>query len=590
MKITKIETREQLIQILDTLPDTVALDIETTSLDPINGEIISIIFGDTDHVVYCPGHFLNSLLQLKSKTLILQNFKFDYKFLYHKGLDLSDCKTYDIMLMHHLIDENAEHNLDYQVFSYNKDNYKQVFWNKYKSVEEAPESELIEYACKDVYYTYLLYNVYTKRLHSVPELVEHVHSLALGLYKTELEGVNLDLPYIDKVGPTVLAEIDAAEKALRPAVEPECLTWELNTWKDELAKRKTEKGKSAVKKPVFNFGSSTQLKWLLFEELKLPVLKKTKTKQPSTDFDALELIKEEHPVVGIIQEFRHKSNIYNTFVKGILDRQVDGKIYPEFNINGTTTGRISSSNPNLQNQPKDGPYRGFFIPTPGHVFVGADHSQLEVVVEANLTGDLNLKKVILENISKHDITNEGLGLNDRNLAKTLNFALQYGCGIGKVAKILDCSKADAQIAYNRYWEVYGGVKSLKEKVNKMIDAGVPIVSPFGRSRHLGPSQIYKNIYDLERARRQGYNALIQGTGADITHKAFYELNQIFRERGYGRMLWPIHDEILGECKPEYVEECLRLIKQYMEAVTQYLGWELPLVANTYGPLTRWSKT
>lgn len=585
MQFIKINTSNELLKLQ--LPEIISIDCETTGLNPDTCELLSIVIGTENVAFSIPAHLVSSLFFIKNKDLILQNFKYDFKVLRRYGIDLIEARFRDIMLMHHLIDENAEHNLDYQVQHAFNDDYKMLFWEKYKTYIDAPDNEKLEYECKDAIYTYRLYNLYQEKISH--NLCNSVHELALELYRTEVNGVMIDLDLINKTKPEMLREINNLQTQLRPSVEWHCVRWELEKWGIEQAKRKTLKGKKGVPKPVFNFGSVDQLQWLLFTALKLPVLSKTKNGNPAVDYDALTDIKDRHPICEILQSYKGLKTLYQTFVNGILERQRDGKIYPEFNINGTHTGRISSSNPNLQNMPKDGPYRGFFIPSPGMCFFGADYAQLEVVIEANLTGDKNLSKIVVDNASKHDITAKELKI-DRDLAKTLNFAMQYWCSAVKVKELMGCSMKEAEYVYNKYWEVYAGVKALKAITDKRVDEGLPIISPFGRERHLPSS--FRTPYEMARAKRQAYNALIQGTGADITHRAFYTMASMLRATSdiKGRMLWPIHDEILGEINIQQVELGKDMLNEVMCEISGILGWKLPLSTKTYGPLDRWCKT
>jgi DNA polymerase-1 len=570
-----------------------AIDCETDSKDPRLANLKTIILADSDKAYSIDFTALADLdpaivSLIKSSKLILQNFKYDFHVLQRHGIDLDKSRFRDIMLMHHIIDENSEHSLDAQVkFSF-RDNYKEEFWGKYGSYENASAASRLEYECKDGIYTHRLFCMYSGILKERESLVKHVHELAINLYRTERDGVKVDVPVILDTMPKMHEEIEAIGNSLRPCVEEYCQVWELNRWTEELSKRKTERGKSGVKKPEFNFSSGAQVQWLLYDALKLPVINKTKAGKPSTDYDTLTELESEHSIVALLKDYKGKQTLYNTFVVGLAERQRDGRIYPDFNVNGTATGRISSSNPNLQNMPKDGPYRGFFIPDNDHVFIGADYSQLEVVVEANLTGDKNLAKIILEGTSKHDITNEGLKMGDRDKAKTLNFAMGYHCSPYKVAEILDVSLKEAQRIFDEYWEIYKGCKQLKSFTDKRVEDGLPIVSPLGRERHL--PQEFKNKGEEARAKRQAYNALIQGTGADITHRAFSEFASYIRNVGFGRALWPIHDEILAQTLVDRAEEGKSKLVDIMASAVRGLDWKIPLSAKAYGALTRWQKT
>ena len=154
-----------------------------------------------------------------------------------------------------------------------------------------------------------------------------------------------------------------------------------------------------------------------------------------------------------------------------------------------------------------------------------------MTLAAHFSQDRNLLRVVNEGISLHDLTAEGVGI-DRHRAKTLNFAIQYGAGIKKVQTILGCSEAEATGALKKYWETYPGLKALVDKCHKCVDRGIPIVNPFGRQRHLDASHL-DDKWEIGALKRQAFNSLIQGTGADITHFAFVHIATYLKANGAG---------------------------------------------------------
>ena len=601
MRFVELTTEQDVLLLMDRLPEEVALDCEyrhadpaaTGYPDPRKAVLVSVVLATSGELAYSvPAHFAGSLGPLaKSKRLLLQNFRADYEILGRYGLDLTNTPFLDTMLMHHLIDENLEHNLDFMVKSYYSDDYKEQFWAKYQSVEQAPKSERLAYECKDAIYTFRLANLFRKYLKDRWSLVEHVHANALELYFTERDGLPVDVPLILKTKESMGTEIEALHPAMRAEFLPHCQAWELEAWLKAMNKLKTPKGKANCKQPApFNFGSDTQISWLLYEHLKLPVLKRTKRtpkgggNNPSVDYEAIEMLEAAGHRLGTIKRFKEIKNLYATFVLGLLERVEEGRIYPEFSVNGTATGRISHSNPNMGNMPTDGVFRNFFLPTPGNTLFGADYEQLEIIVEANLTGDPNTIRIIKEGASKHDITAAELKI-PRDDAKTLNFAMGYRCTPFRVQKILKCSAADAEFMWKRYWEAYKGVRALQQYCDDRIAHGEPIVTPFGRERHFPES--FENDKDRGRAQRQGYNALIQGTGGDCMNIAFAKAGKRMRQTKAGRMLFTVHDEGLGESPDS--ERQSKLLVADMESLTQYLNFDIPLKAKPYHGLTYWKK-
>lgn len=588
MPYIAVTTPEQCQQVIDSIERDCALDTETTDKDPKKAELLKIVLcGDGKTSYSIPAEFLPLLKPLVAfKRLRIQNFKYDQHVLYRHGLNLLKTEVIDPMLLHHLIDENSEHNLEYFTKTYYADDYKERFWGKYNTYEEATPEDALEYECKDAIYHYKLTDLFLGQLSGREHLIEHVHRLAKALLLTEIRGIRVDTSLIVKTKEEMGGKIAGYLPKLRQEFASECQEWEMLAWVKEIEKRRSPKGKSAVKRPEFNFGSGKQIQWLLYGALGLPVIKRTATKAPSTDYETVSKLLDEEPRLQTYKDYIDIKTIYGTFVEGLLDRVIEDRIFPEFNVNGTHTGRISHSNPNLGNLPKEGVYRNFFLPDAGHVLIGADYSQLEVVIEAHVTDDKNLARIIMEGASKHDITAQGLGI-PRDLAKTINFALGYHAGIKKLAKLLKCSFEEAEYQYNKYWELYSGCRDLKKQTDLAVLKRGYVTNFFGRTRHLpGP---FANEWQLAGAQRQAYNFMVQGPGADIMNVAFYRYSEHLESSGSGRALWTIHDEQLASVKKSLASLELAKMVETMEQVPKELNLKLPLKAKGYGPLTCWAK-
>jgi DNA polymerase-1 len=289
-----------------------------------------------------------------------------------------------------------------------------------------------------------------------------------------------------------------------------------------------------------------------------------------------------HPVVRLIQENRELQKVYGSYVTGTLDRLDKGRIYPQFRVNGTVTGRISHSNPNLAQLPKAGGVRGIYIPDPGTVFISADYSQLEVAIEAHLTRDPNLLRIITEGASKHEITAAALGCS-RDLAKTINFASQYHCTHKKIAKLAGVSEQEGLKIFNKFWETYAGPKKLKQQTDKEIDAGVVLTTCYGRKRRFA----VRKRSEFDGDYRQGYNFKIQSPGADFMSEAFYLTSEELQIKGIGRGIVTIHDEGLIEAKEDYWEEAQALLVKNMEYMATKYKLTVPLKAQPSGKMLRW---
>lgn len=591
MNYTYLEDPVQVLRIIAELnqkAEYVVVDLETTGVDDFQDKIIDIqISGlEPEQVYIFPGSMAPALKNLTARP-VGHYLKFDIKMLCRQGLDVSHWKYHDTLLMGHLLNENRESNsLDSYVKELWGDAYKEKFWARYKSYVEAPRNEALEYGTRDILYTRRLYEFLRTSLKNEQigdSLINHVHQLQYALLQTEIRGVKVDIDYLTELGTRLTSQIEQLKPQMRKLVENEIELIELELWEKKLATFKTDKGKSRVTRPEFSFDSSRQLSDLLYTKLELPLQTNEKTGNVTVDDSALERLKSHHPVIEKLRDYRETNKVLTTYVEGTAGRLKNGLIYPEFRVNGTVTGRISHSNPNLGQLPKSGGVRGIYIPQPGHVFLSADYSQLEVCIEANLTKDKNLIKIFQDGLSKHDITAEALGI-DRHAAKTLNFALQYWASHFKVAKLLKITEKEAYKVWSAYWELYSGPKKLKAETDRMVDAGEPIVNLFGRKRRFPPRKRQPWDKDYRRA----YNFLIQSPGADITSKAFYQISDKLRQHGSDRALFTVHDEILIEVKETHKASWAIILGEIMVRVGHEIPLEIPLKAETSGPMTRWN--
>ncbi len=571
----------------------ISLDTEYTEKNVRKAELLSVSIGTSstehlfksDDLVYYRKPVQDYLN--KATIIFVQNGVVDAHILERYDFAVPKHKFIDCMLLEHLIDERLSHGLGDMALRYFNDNYKNDFWKEYSSFQEAPIEVADIYERKDARYTFDLGVRFMEQLSGKLPLIQHVHNLQWALNETEMQGLLVNRGLMERTKDSMSKEIAGYLSKLRDAYGEYCKVWELQEWTKQLSLRKTEKGKLGVKKPEFSFASDKQIQWLIYDAMECPITSTTKKKKPSTAYETIKELSETYPELQLLAEYKDTKAVYSTFVEGMLERvESDNKIYPSFYINGTATGRISHSNPNMGNLPRDGVVRNFFIPSVGNSLVGADYSQLEVVVEANLTEDKNTLKIILEGASKHDITAQGLGIS-RDQAKVLNFALGYGAGVHKVSKLLGISFNEADLVYNKYQELYSGVKALKEKTFKELEETGCVTNLFGRTRHFEKP---KNEYERARQERQAYNFLVQGVGADITNMATYKVANRLKAEKMGRMLFSVHDEILCEVSSIVTDRAKVAIVEEMEGVNDFVNFKYPVKSKPYGPLPYWSKT
>lgn len=368
----------------------------------------------------------------------------------------------------------------------------------------------------------------------------------------------------------------------------------LEVFEDKVKKKQeklvTKKGRDNAHKTVayeaFNWNSHRQVGKLLYEQLGLPV-RRTKKGGYATDAATLEKLAGKHPVTGLYSQRNSYSNYLSNFIDGVIERQIDGRIYPEFNVSGTVTRRLSHSNPNLGNQPSRGEWRKIreiYRPDPGYHFAKADYSQLEICIAAHYSGDKSLLKIVYEGASQHDITAEGVGI-PRDKAKTLNFAILYGCTVYKVMEILGCSEKAAEEALAKYWETYSGLKVFIDWAQSQVAAQRPLTNMFGGQRAFPRA----TGWALERQLRQAFNFFTQSTGGELTNAAYYWTDEILREKGIGHCVLSVHDEILLSAKEAHCEEALHVLEWVMVEVGRQIKLRVPLSVEGEFGLDRWQK-
>ncbi len=568
-----------------------AVDVETTGLQIHRAELVGISMSwKPGRAAYIPvGHrTLHAPKQIKKedafKTLspILQNpavekvghnLKFDFSILCEEGLVLKNL-YFDTMIASYCLDPSRPgHGLKDLASQYLNRNMTRLEELLPKGIQRASPYDFpmdqIEvekaapYACADADCTLQLLEklnpmLEEKDLHSLFYDLEM--PLVEILSEMERTGIKVDLPYLQKLGEEFQSEILALERQIFKIAGQE-----------------------------FNINSSKQLSFVLFEKLKLPPQRKTKTDY-STDDEVLRFLSASHELPKLLIEHRELSKLKSTFIDGLVEEvnPKNSRIHTSFNQAGTATGRLSSSDPNLQNIPirteRGRKIRKGFVPEAGWVFVSADYSQIDLRVLAHLSGDPELRKAFHQGGDIHlataakvlHIPPEKVTPEQRNRAKAINFGIVYGQQAFGLSQQLGISNQEAQELIGSYFEKYAGVKVWIEKIKKEARANGFVKTLLGRIRYL-PEINSKNGAMRSFAERTAMNTPVQGTSADIIKAAMIKIPKALKSHALSaRMLIQVHDDLLFEVPKAEAEKLARLVKHEMETA---VAMDVPLVAD-----------
>ncbi len=440
--------------------------------------------------------------------------------------------------------------------------YGQMFGKKSVSVAyaEMPQ-ELVRYGCYCGLVNYLSYKPMHKKLKLIKsyELFEQIEMpLVFTLYHMEQEGIAVKREALREYGERLGERIDVLQKEIYDMAGEE-----------------------------FNINSPKQLGVILFEKLRMPYGKKTKTGY-STSAEVLEKLRFESPIVEMILEYRQLTKLKSTYADGLSTYiDMDGRIRSTFNQTITATGRLSSTEPNLQNIPirmeLGRQIRKVFVPREGYVFLDADYSQIELRVLAHMSGDERLIEAYKENADVHQTTaalvfhvpyDEVTELQRRN-AKAVNFGIVYGISGFGLSRDLNITKKQAEQYIEDYFDTYPKVKEYMESLVKMGKSKGYVVSMFGRRRPI-PELEAKNFMQRQFGERIAMNSPIQGTAADIIKIAMIHVDQRLRaENLSSKLILQIHDELLIETREDEIEQVKKLLEEEMVHAAELL---VPLIA------------
>jgi len=579
IKAKLINSDEKLDELLNLIQKSkfVSIDTETTGLDIHSVQIVGISFAvDETEAFYVPlGHSslvaqnypldkaiqkIKPILEDESIKKIGQNLKFDYQILKNYGISTAGI-LFDTMLAAYVLDSTQKFNLEalaQKYLGYYSIPISQIIGKGSKQISFAHSdiASVLEYVAEDVILPIKLKKIFEGMFDGESKaLFENVEMPVLKiLADMEYEGVLIDT----KLFCELAAQYNA--KLLT-------LTEEIYLLADER----------------FNINSPKQLADILFEKLKIRPLKKTQTGF-STDAEVLEKIKKFHPLVPKLLEYREKQKLLSTYIAALpakINRKTN-RLHTSFNQTGTSTGRLSSSDPNLQNIPihtEEGKViRSGFIADKGKVLLSADYSQIELRLLAHFSKDETLISAFKNGIDIHKQTAakcfgvlpDKVDDNMRRMAKSINFGLMYGMGAHSLAESLGISHFEAKKFIENYFAQFPTVKNCIENFKETAQNNGYTKTLFGRKMPL-PTIFSENHVQRENAMRIAVNAPVQGSAADIVKIAMINIDKrIKAEKSQMKMLLQIHDEIVAEVPNDEVETAKKILTEEMSAAAALL--------------------
>ena len=563
--------------------DFLVLDTETTSTTAIDAELVGLSFSVKEHeAFYVPipsdkveaqkiVDIFKPLYEDEHILKIGQNLKYDLEVLRNYGVELRG-KMWDTMIAHYLIQPELHHNMDYMAevyLHYQTIHIDELIGPKGKSqrsMRDLSPTEVYEYACEDADITLQLKNKLEpelKRLECEDLFYNIEMPLMPVLAEMEMNGVCLDTESLAETSKQFTARMNEIEQRI----------YELSG-------------------EQFNIASPKQVGEILFDKLKIvEKAKKTKTGQYVTSEEVLQQLKNKHEIVADILEHRGLKKLIGTYIDALpkLINPRTGHIHTSFNQTITATGRLSSSDPNLQNIPirgEDGKeIRKAFIPEPGCLFFSADYSQIELRVMAHLSQDPQMIEVFREGKDLHAATAANIykkpidevTRDERTKSKRANFGIIYGITVFGLAERLDIPRDEAKMLIDGYFQTFPEVHDYMEKSKEVARQQGYVTTLFGRRRYL-PDINSANATVRGFAERNAINAPIQGTAADIIKVAMIHIfNRFKAENIRSKMILQVHDELNFSVYPDEKEKVERIV---LEEMQNAFHMAVPLVADS----------
>ena len=573
--------------------DLIAFDTETTSLDPMQAELVGLSFStEAGKAAYIPvGHDypgagpqldrdevlarLKSLLEDAGRPKVGQHIKYDMNVLSRYEVAVQGV-AFDTMLESYVFNSTgSRHDMDSLALKYlgrQTTHYEDIAGKGAKQISfsQVTIEEASHYAAEDADITLQLHEHLWPRLQQEPSLASVLTDIEVPLIpvlaRMEQRGVLIDGDLL-------------AEQSREMAVQILKLEQEAH---------------DAAGQP-FNLGSPKQLQQILFEKQGLPVIRKTPKGQPSTAEDVLQELAVDYELPSLILEYRSLSKLKSTYTDK-LPQQINphtGRVHTSYHQAVAATGRLSSSDPNLQNIPIRTPQgrkiREAFVAPPGTLVMASDYSQIELRIMAHLSGDEGLLKAFHDEVDVHqatasevfDIPYEKIDSDHRRAAKAINFGLMYGMSAFGLSRQLNIGRAEAQAYMDTYFMRYPGVQAFMEKTREQAREHGFVETLFGRRLYL-PDINAGNMQRRQGAERAAINAPMQGTAADIIKRAMISVDQWLEETRPGaRLVMQVHDELVFEVEQDQLDHVKREVVARMSGAAEL---DVPLIVDTgHGP-------
>jgi len=568
--------------------ELMAFDTETTSLDYMQAKVVGVSFSvEANKAAYVPfGHdyegapeqlteqkvfgALKPILEDPKIRKVGQNLKYDRSVLKNHNINLEGI-AYDSMLESYVLNSTASrHDMDSLALKYL--GQKLISFTdiagtgkKQKTFNQIDLEDAYYYAAEDADITLQLHQRLWPEIEN-NELLKQVFDA-------------IELPLVP-----VLSDIERTGVKLEPLA--------LNKQSEELAEemKSIEHQAHDIAGEVFNLGSPKQLQEILFTKLELPILKRTPKKQPSTAEDVLQQLAQDYELPAIILNYRSMSKLKSTYTDK-LPKMIDpdsGRVHTSYHQAVTATGRLSSSDPNLQNIPirtaEGRRVRQAFIPESGFKMVAIDYSQIELRIMAHLSGDEGMIKAFEQGLDIHSATAaeifdtylEDVTTDQRRQAKAINFGLIYGMSAFGLARQLGINRGDAQNYMNAYFDRYPSVQAYMDETRALAREQGFVETLFGRRLYL-PEINSSNGMRRQHAERTAINAPMQGTAADIIKLAMIDVWHWLKEENNGiRMIMQVHDELVFEIPEAILESSCSKLQAIMQDAAEL---SVPLIAD-----------